>query len=251
MEGLKLSNIPMETQKAIEPFFHDILSHCKEDIISMYIIGSAVTKDFHTKYSDINTFLVVKEIQIPFFDFISTLGKRYGKKRIRAPLIMTRDYISRSLEVFPLEFLEMKLIHQLVYGVDVLKDTKIEKADIRLQCERELKGKLQYLCQSYIKAMGNRKTLTELFVRSLSGYFPIFRGILFLFDQKIPGRKVDVLYALKECCDTDMAVFTRLLDIRSKDIYPPVEELKGIFKELYHVLDTFAKKVDEFKVEHA
>src|SRR4030065_169202 len=122
MDDLKLSNLPAHVQTVIEPFLKDILAKCKEDIISIYIIGSAVTKDFHPNYSDINTVIVVKDI-------------------------------------------------------------KIEKDDIRLQCERELKGKLQHLCQGYIKAMGNKMTLTDLFVGSLSGYFPLFRGILFL-DRK-------------------------------------------------------------------
>jgi predicted nucleotidyltransferase len=251
MDDLKLSNLPAQTQTVIEPFLKDILTHYKEDITSIYIIGSAVTKSFHPKYSDINTVIVVKGIKFPFYDFIASLGKRYGKKHIRAPIIMTRDYINRSLEVFPLEFLEMKLIHQLVYGEDVLKDIKIEKADIRLQCERELKGKLQHLCQGYIKAMGNKMTLTDLFVGSLSGYFPLFRGILFLYNHEIPKEKGDVLHAINECCGVDMKVYRNLLDIRSRNFYPPLEALKEIFKNLYRVLDTITKKVDEFRIEHA
>jgi len=244
MEELKLSNLPAHVQTVIEPFLKDILANYKEDIVSIYIIGSAVTKGFHPKYSDINTLIVVKGIEIPFYDFIASLGKRYGKKKIRAPLIMTRDYINRSLEVFPLEFLEMKLIHQLLYGDDVLKDIKIEKADIRLQCERELKGKLQYLCQGYIKAMGNKMTLTDLFVGSLSGYFPLFHGILFLYGHEIPKEKEDVLHALNECCGVDMKVYRDLMDIRSRNFYPPIDALKEVFKKLYRVLDTITKKVD-------
>ena len=251
MDDLKLSNLPAQMQTVIEPFLKDILAKCKEDIISIYIIGSAVTKDFHPKYSDINTLIVVKGIEIPFYDFIASLGKRYGKKKIRAPIIITRDYINRSLEVFPLEFLEMKLIHQLVYGDDVLKDIKIEKADIRLQCERELKGKLQHLCQGYIKAMGNKMTFTDLLVGSLSGYFPLFRGILFLYNHEIPKEKGDVLHAINECCGVDMKVYRNLMDIRSRNFYPPIEALKEIFKNLYRVLDTITKKVDEFRIEHA
>lgn len=251
MEDLKLSNLQEQTKNIIEPFLLDIVTHHKEDIFSIYVIGSAVTKDFNVKHSDINTLIVVKAIKVPFFDFIATLGKRYGKKRIRAPLIMTCDYINRSLEVFPLEFLEMKLIHQLVYGDDVLKDIKIEKADIRLQCERELKGKLQHICQGYIRSMGDKTALTDLFVGSLSGYFPAFHGILFLCNQKIPREKIDVLSALEEHFDIDMSVFKKLLEIRAKDAYPSVEVLREIFESLYRVLDAIIKKVDEFEIKPA
>ena len=248
MEELKLSNLPAHVQTVIEPFLKDILANYKEGIVSIYIIGSAVTRGFHPKYSDINTLIVVKGIEIPFYDFIASLGKRYGKKKIRAPLIMTRDYINRSLEVFPLEFLEMKLIHQLVYGDDVLKDIKIEKADIRLQCERELKGKLQYLCQGYIKAMGNKMRLTDVFVGSRSGYLPLFLGILFLYGHEIPKEKGDVLHSINEFCGVDMKVYRNLMDIRFRNFYPPIEALKETFKNLYRVLDTITKKVDELNL---
>lgn len=251
MENIKTANLSEHAQKNIEPFLLDILNHCKEDVVSIYVIGSAVTKDFHPKYSDINTLLVVKEIKVPLFDFIATLGKRYGKKRVRAPLIMTRDYIDRSLEVFPLEFLEMKLIHHLVYGEDVLKDIPIEKADVRLQCERELKGKLQHICQGYIKAMGNTSALTDMFTGSLSGYFPEFHGILFLFGQKIPREKGDVLSAVENFFDIDLGVYRKLLEIKSQDIHPSAASLKEIFEKLYLVLDTIIKKVDEFEIKPA
>ena len=248
MEDLKLANIPAQTQNIIEPFLKDILTNHKEDIISIYIIGSVITKSFNAKHSDINTLIVVRESKVTFFDFIAALGKNYGKKKIRAPLVMTQDYINRSLEVFPIEFLDMKLINQLVYGMDVLRDIKIEKADIRLQCERELKGKIQHLCQGYIKSMGNNKTLTDLFMGSLSGYFPLFRGILFLYDHEIPQVKGDVLYALNECCDIDINVFKTLMDVKAHNFYPQFSALKEVFKDLYRVLNAITKKIDEFKV---
>lgn len=251
MENIKTANLSEQVKKNIEPFLLDILNQCKEDVISIYVIGSAVTKDFHPKYSDINTLLVVKEIKVPLFDFIAALGKRYGKKRIRAPLIMTRDYIDRSLEVFPLEFLDMKRIHQLVYGDDVLKNIPIEKADVRLQCERELKGKLQHICQSYIKARGNKSALTDMFAGSLSGYFPEFRGILFLFDQKIPREKGDVLSAVENLFDIDLGVYKKLLEIKAQGAHLSAESLKEIFERLYRVLDTLIKKVDEFEIKPA
>ncbi|MFO0794020.1 MAG: hypothetical protein U0586_08140 [Candidatus Brocadiaceae bacterium] len=250
MENLKFTNISSHIQKIAEPFFLDILLHHKDDVISLYIIGSAVTRDFHPAHSDINTLIIVKDVQIPFIDFLATLGKRYGKRKLRAPLIMTCNYINRSLEVFPLEFLEMKQIHQLVYGENVLKDIKIEKADVRIQCERELKGKIQHLCQGYIKSMGNRTLLTNLLINSISGYFPIYRGILFLYDQKIPRERLDVIYAMQECCNVDLNIFAKLLELRTKNVYPSRETLNEIFQDLYRVLNTITKKVDEYEINH-
>ena len=250
MEELRLSDIPENTKQIVEPFFMDIISHSRENINSLYLIGSVVTTDYNIKYSDINTLIVVKQIEIPFFDFVATLGKRYGKKKVRAPIIITRDYIHRTLDVFPLEFLDMKLMHRLVYGDDVFHDIQLKKNDVRLQCERELKGKLENLCQCYIKAMGNKTVLAESFYRALSGYFPLFRGVLFLYDENMPGEKREVLRALKERCGIEIHAFEKLLDFRTKCVYPSLQELKEIFADLYRELDVIVKKVDEYKIRH-
>lgn len=249
MENLNVSQIDAQAGKTIELFFSDALNHCKEDIVSMYVIGSAVTKDFHPKHSDINTLIIVKTVKISFFDFIALMGKRYGKKGVRAPFIMTPDYINRSLEVFPLEFLEMKLINRLVYGEDILSAINIEKADIRLQCERELKGKLQTLCHGYIKTLGDRKALAELLTGSLSGFFPVLRGILFLYGKEIPKEKLNVLTALERYCNRNILVFKRLLEIRNTGAYPTLVELKELFNGLYLELDILAKEVDAFETK--
>lgn len=81
MEDYQVTNLSDQTQKILKPFLQDILAYCKEDILSISVIGSAVTKDFHPKYSDINTLMIVKEIKVSLFDFIAILGKRYGKKK--------------------------------------------------------------------------------------------------------------------------------------------------------------------------
>lgn len=249
MEDYQVTNLSDQTQKILKPFLQDILAYCKEDILSISVIGSAVTKDFHPKYSDINTLMIVKEIKVSLFDFIAILGKRYGKKKVCAPLIMTNAYIKGSLDVFPLEFLEMKLIHQLVYGNDVFKDMQVKKADVRLQCERELKGKLQHICQSYIKAMGNRTVLTKLFAGLHSRYFPVLRGLLFLYDQKIPQGKGDVIFALEKCFNIDMSVYRKLMEISANNTCPSSDVLREIFEKLYHLLETVIKKVDEFEIK--
>ena len=40
-----------------------------------------------------------------------------------------------------MEFLNFKLVHHTLYGEDLLAGLEIDKKDLRLQCERELKGK--------------------------------------------------------------------------------------------------------------
>lgn len=80
MEDIKLFNLPEQTRKIIEPFLLDILTYCKEDIVSIYVTGSAVTKDFLAKHSDINILIIVKETKVPFLISLQLWANVTGKR---------------------------------------------------------------------------------------------------------------------------------------------------------------------------
>jgi len=43
---------------------------------------------------------------------------------------MTPTYIHKSLDVFPIEFLNMKLFHQTVFGEDIFQDVNIKNSNL-------------------------------------------------------------------------------------------------------------------------
>ena len=162
------------------PFQEDILANFKNKIHSITITGSALTDDFDPKRSDINSIFVLNKMDLKFLELIAPLGKKYGKKGVSAPLIMTQEYIMSSLDVFPLEFLNIKLLHKTVFGEDLFKDMEINPSDLRLQCERELKVRMIGLRQGYISSAGDKKLLAKMFADSFSGYIPLFKGIILI-----------------------------------------------------------------------
>ncbi len=245
MAELNTSNLSIQIKNRISPIFNEILSSFGSKIKSIYIIGSAVTSDFDSKTSDVDSLIVMNEKDLDIFEFLAQIGRKYGKRKIRAPIIMTYGYLQSSLEVFPIQFLNMKLINELVYGEDVLKVIKIEKSDLRLVCERELKGWTHNLGQAYIKSLGSDRILRELFVSFLSSYIPIFRAILFLFDNDIPKERSTVLDECEKVLNIRMNVFRELVAIKMGKYKPSHEELKNDFQKMYNVLDEISKIIDQ------
>ncbi len=247
MANLNLSNLSVQVMNRMGPFFHEILSSFEDQIKSIYIIGSAVTNDFDTKTSDVDSLIVLKEKNLDIFDFIAPIGKKYGKRKIRAPIIMTDEYVRSSLEVFPIQFLNMQKINALVYGDDVLNGIKIEKTDLRLVCERELKGWIQNLSQAYIKSLGDDRVIKGLFVSFLSSYIPVFRAILFLYDKEMPKERSSVLDECEKVLNVRMNVFRELLTIKMGKYKPTHADLKNDFQQMYNTLDDIAEIIDKFQ----
>ena len=248
MSELSLDKLNPKAAEKIKPFLQEILNKYADKIHSVHITGSAITDDFDPKMSDVNSIFVLKEMDLKFLEFIAPMGKKYRKQKVAAPLIMTPDYISTSLDVFPVEFMNFKLIHETVSGDDILKKIEISMNDLRHQCERELKLKLIWLRQGYISSMGDRKILTEGFVNSITDYIPLFRGIISLLGKEPPVKQSDVISTLSEAAGLDTGIFARVLKEKHEKVKLSIEELNTIFEDYYAATEKLGRIVDEIKI---
>ncbi len=247
MPDLNLDKLKSVAAKKIKPFIDEILDKYSEKIHSIHVTGTAITDDFNEKMSDVNSLFVLKEMDLKFLELIAPLGKKYGKNKVAAPLIMTPESIKSSLDVFPIEFLNFKLVHSTVFGEDILGDIEINRLDLRHQCERELKTQLIGLRQGYISSLGNKKTLTEGFVNSITAYIPLFRGIIVLFGKEPPLRPSEVLTALSEAVDINTDIFVKVLKAKQDKINLSIDELNTIFEDYYEATEKIGKIVDAIK----
>ena len=246
MSKLYLDKLKPVVAKRIDGFLKNIFENFGEHIHSIYVVGSALTNDFQEKHSDINTIIVLKQINLKFLELLAPMGKKFRKQQIAAPLIMTPEYIKSSCDVFPIEFLNYKFMHQTIYGEDLFTDIQIKNSDLRQQCERDIKADLIGLRQGYLSTMGNKKKLRIRIVRSLPKLIPLFRGIIFLYNQEPKTDFIDVLEQLEAATPIDCSVFFRILENRIQ----PDAKMSGqsVFEEYYQALEKLSQVVDEITV---
>jgi hypothetical protein len=236
--------IPVVAGK-IAPMIEDMLKEHGANVHSFHIVGSAVIPDYNEKLSDINSVVVLHDMDLKFIQFLAPLGKKYGKKRIAAPLVMTQDYIRDSLDAFPIEFLDFKLIHKTVYGEDIFAGLELNRTHLRLQCEREIKTRQIGLRQGYISSLGKKEHLTSLLIRSFTGSMALFRAIIVLLGKEPPVARAEVISRFEADCGIETDIFQSLLDLKYGRIKPSEQELDGIFERYYKALEAIRKIIDE------
>jgi hypothetical protein len=248
MVPIQIGRLSSLVANKTRPFIEEISGVYPENVHSINIIGSCITDDFNEKDSDINSIFVLRTMDLKFIELIAPLGKKYQKKSIAAPLIMTPEYIESSLDVFPIEFLDFKLIHETIFGEDILQDLEINKVDLRNQCEREIKIKLIGLRQGYISAQGDKKMIIERIVSFITGYIPLFRGIIFLMGHDPPTKRYDVLSALSTYTDVNTEIFRKIFDIKHGVLKLSKNELDNVFEEYYKTTEQISKVINELQV---
>lgn len=241
---MSAGNLDDKTMNLFKLFLDEVLAEYRHPLHSVFITGSLLTADFDPKRSDINSVFVLKQMDLQFLTVLAPLGKKYGKKKIAAPLIMTPDYIKRSLDVFPIEFLNMKLLHHTVLGEDILRDIEIKRTDLRYQCEREIKIKLMGLRQAYIRSAGDRKVLSENIIASIPAYIPLFRAIIFLLGKEPPINNNEVLAALHEMSKIDIGAFQAVLRHKKESSSLSLLELNTLFRDYYNATEKLGDIID-------
>jgi hypothetical protein len=241
-------NLESDISARFEPFLETVLERHQSLIHSIHIVGSALTRDFDPKNSDINSVIVLAKMDLEFLEFLAPLGKKYGRKRIAAPLIMTPAYIDNSLDVFPIEFFNIQHLHFTVFGEDVFQALDIKKPDLRRQCEQELKVKLIGLRQGYISAAGDQKLLARSFAESFSGYMPLFKAIIVLLGQEPPPNNADILAMLETLSGIRTDVFKLVLNQKKKNTKPSIEQLNMVFKDYYTTIEALGDFVNALAI---
>lgn len=248
MNNFNMTGLNPAVADKITPLLEAMLREHAPNIHSFHLVGSAVIPDYDEKLSDINSVLVLKTMDLRVLTFLAPLGKKYGKKRIAAPLVMTPEYIETSLDAFPIEFLDFKHIHKTVYGHDLLQDLPITLPNLRLQCEREIKTKLIGLRQGYISSLGKKDEIAAALVRSFTGSMALFRAVITLLGKEPPVLRSEVIAMLGAAAGTNADIFEKLLMLKSHDLKPSEQELASFFERYYAALEAVGKIIDDLTV---
>ncbi len=216
-----------------------------KDLVSVILYGSAITHEYIPKKSDLNFLIVLSEDGIENLHLTHGLVAKLRKKKVSTPLFLTKTYIESSLDTFPIEFLNIKRNYETIHGENVLKELSFDKEHIRLQCERELKGKLLLLREGYVGTRGKTRILRNLITTSIPTFIFVFKALLYLLDKEVPATKHETISMLSKEINIDEGFFLNLLKISGKSLKPPAKELDGIFQKYIKEIRNIALLMDK------
>jgi len=240
-----MSKIPEKPEDIFDEFKDDYITIFGDDLVSVILYGSGARGEYIAKKSDINFLIVLNDNGMEHLNDSIDLVAKWEKRRIPVPLFLSEDYIKSSLDAFPLEFFNIRLAYSVAYGKDVLKDLNIEKGNLRLQCERELKAKLLLLRRSFLQANGEVRLLTGLVKQSFSAFISIFNALLYLKGNEIPGEYLSIIKEMSENYDINRDLFQDLSQIKKEEKKFTKDEIKKIVWEYILEIKGLSKKVDQ------
>lgn len=192
-----LEKLHGSAQGVLKPFLEELIAVYGGEIISIFAYGSVTGQDYIHKSSDINISVVMEDVSPVNLKRCLAAVKKAMRNKISAPLFLSPSYVKMSLDVFPLEFTNIKDTRVILSGEDILSGIQIKREDIRKECEAQLKGRLLTIREAYLEQALDRKGVEHLVKASLKGLIPVFRGLVTLSAADgAPIGKRDIIAAV-------------------------------------------------------
>jgi hypothetical protein len=227
-----IAKIIKDPKEIFATYTRDCQAAFGDDLVSIVLYGSAAGDQYRPGKSDLNFMIVLSDRGIERLERGLAMVETWRRRQVAVPLFVTAAYVAGSLDVFPIEYLNIQRRYLLVYGRDILADLSFEPKWLRLQCEREVKSKLILLRELFFETGGRSKALRNAAIQSLPAVAAICEALLHLHDNGRTETQGSVFQAVSRLFDLDEGVFERLLDIKTGQFKPSAREM-GVFYHQY------------------
>jgi predicted nucleotidyltransferase len=216
-----------------------------DSLHGVVLYGSAARDDFQKKTSDFNLIVVLEKLDPASLERLAPVLLRWRRQGQPLPRIFSPAVIAESVDVFPIEFLDIRSRRVVLHGKDPFADVEIHLHHLRLQCERELREKMMRLREGYIETHGKPRDLRRLLTDSYTTFVALFRGCLHLLGQEVPVRNNEVVAAFCARAELDRSPFDEV--DRLKHGEKSETDPKPLFGRYYDELTKAVHRVNRFE----
>ncbi|UJR85310.1 hypothetical protein [Sandaracinus amylolyticus] len=162
------------------------------------------------------------------------------------PRFFTRALIRDSLDVFPIELFDIQRHHRVLHGSDPVVGLEVDRAHLRIQCERDLREKLMRLREGFVEARGVAKPLRQLLAASYVSFAPVWRGCLHLLGEPVPVHDGEVTRALCAKLGLEVAPFDEVARIASEG--SPTLDASVVYGRYHREIAEMVVRIDQLVV---
>ena len=215
------------------------------EFLAAFLTGSVLTQGFDRKHSRINVLVVARALEIPTLDAVHdalTATSEFD------PLFLTRTQIVKSLDSFPIEWMEIKERHLLIEGEEIFDALEVPARYLRLQCEHELRGRQIQLRQTYLLSSRAPADLARVLKSGASSFATLFRTLLRLRGESPPADNTRVIERVSDLFQLDAQglLGAHLVRYSARDYKP--DEMLAIYQRFLTQVERLVIAIDQLPV---
>jgi predicted nucleotidyltransferase len=217
------------------------------ELQAVVLYGSAAVDDFLPGESDVNLLVLLREVTPAALRRAKRPLDLWPDEPDLIPLFLSPPELAASADVFPIELLDMRDRHRLLWGEDPLRGLEVDPAALRRQLESELRGKWLRLRQAYLRDSGDPVALRSLMRESLSTFQALFAAALRLHGDPEPPHRHELFARAWEVFDLDATVLERAVAVKEGHPGWPDTEMESAFERYILCVERVLTWVDQYR----
>ena len=204
-----------------------------DNLVSAFVHGDCLMEGFSALESPWTISFILKSNSVEDMLPLQKLTQKAKYENILFNHVFSRFEIKSSQDVFPLEFLHIKSKNVTLCGETPLADFSPNLAELRIECERELRGLLVHLRRAFLYIKEDRNP-QGIFVRSTQTLLPLLYGVYFLATGNYP--------------ESHEQVYTMFPDVRIPEMSKDNNVVLNNVNKYIEAVTTIVNQVDAMKV---
>jgi len=218
------------------------------EFLAAYLTGSVLTQGFDPRTSRINVLVISRALDSAVLERLAGAIPTTRRAPHFEPLFMAKRQIEKSLDSFPIEWLEMQERHLLLEGEDVLVGLEVPRTYLRLQCEHELRGKHIQLRQALLLNRHRPVELSRVLAAAASSYATLFRTLLRITGEDPPAESARVVERVSDVFKLDASglLIPHMLRYGGRSLKR--DEVAPQFRRFLAEIDRLIAAIDELRL---
>jgi hypothetical protein len=183
-----------------------------ENLKSVVLYGSAIVDGQSDEQRPRKVLVVLDRILPIDLEAAHEVAEWWRSEGNPVPVYFTSEEMDESSDVFPIEFIDMSQVRQVLYGRDPFEGLQVSTRNLRHQLEYELRAKMLRLRRLYIPASRNANRLARLMAESLDDFAVLFRHVLAMLGKEASFDKRECVMKLAGELQLDETVFARIFE---------------------------------------
>lgn len=218
------------------------------EFLAAYVTGSALIQGFDERRSRVNVLIVSRSLNLDVLDAVRRKLPEDRKPPHIHPLFVTPRQIEKSLDVFPIEWLDIQESHMLIEGQDVLGGVEVPRGNLRLQLEHDLRGRLIALRQAYLANGKHPEELGAVLHTAASGFAALCRTLLRLRGESPPANTPKVIERVADLFALQAEGLLAAHLVRYGEHHYKGHELLGFYRAFLVEVERLVNAIDEMRV---
>lgn len=170
------ASLARELQAILGPRMRSVLLH-----------GSVARGEAIAGVSDVNVLVLLDRVDPSALRLISPLARRWAKAGNTPPMVLSWTEWQEASDAFAIEVADMCDARVVLAGDDPVANLSDDLPAMRLQAERELRGKLVQLRTGLLLAAERPEEIGSLLLTALPSFTTYFRALLRLAGREVPS----------------------------------------------------------------